>query len=81
MDASHEDRRSRATKAVRVQAGLDRIKKDWTTFFSLVAAAPDRETLEEWIIDRFRVERDVAEASLHETVGSMLPRPGNQPTQ
>ena len=42
-------------------------------------AGPDVETLEQWIIDRFRVDPDMAEASLRESVRSMMPKPRKVP--
>jgi hypothetical protein len=74
MVAEDESRRSEAVRAVRITAGVNRIKSESPVFFALVAAAPDRETLQHWLVDRFRVEPDVAEAVLHQSVLSMMPK-------
>jgi hypothetical protein len=75
MADRHEHDHDEVLRAVRISAGLDRIRAQSTTFFALVAAAPDRATLERWIVDRFVVELDVASAALDQPVRSLLPRP------
>lgn len=74
MVSKDEARRSEVVEAVRVAAGLDRIRTESSAFFALVAAAPDRQTLVGWLVDRFRVERDIAEAVLHQSILSMMPK-------
>lgn len=72
MVAEDKHDRSAVVRAVRISAGLERIRTESPVFFALVAAAPDRETLEQWLIDRFQVERDIAEEALHQPVRSMM---------
>jgi len=75
MGAKDEHYRAEALRSVRISAGVERIRKDSGAFFALVAAAPDRATLERWIVDRFAVDAEVASISLEQTVRSMMPRP------
>lgn len=74
MVPEDEARRSEVVRAVRIAAGLNRIRTESSAFFALVAAAPDHQTLVGWLVDRFRVDRDVAEAVLHQSILSMMPK-------
>lgn len=74
MVPEDERRRPEVIKAARIAAAVDRMRTEPSAFFALVAAAPDRQTLVGWLIDRFQVERYVAEAVLHQSIISMIPK-------